>query len=141
MSITTVLLCKEPTMGNAAISEYYLKPLAKEGIPESSVLLLPLLYNTPTKILAKTAKAYLDKLITMESALSKSSLIVRIFAPYSAVWANLPLVIPSLGTIISVFKLKEAPKAAADAEVFPVDAHIIAVVFFSRALANLTHLL
>jgi len=64
MSITTVLLCKETTMGNAAISEYYLKPLAKEGIPESSVLLLPLLYNTPTKILAKTAKAYLDKLIT-----------------------------------------------------------------------------
>jgi len=64
MSITTVLLCKEPTMGNAAISEYYLKPLAKEGIPESSVLLLPLLYNTSTKVLAKTAKAYLDKLIT-----------------------------------------------------------------------------
>ena len=62
MSITTVLLCKETTMGNAAISEYYLKPLAKEGIPESSVLLLPLIYNTPTKILAKTAKAYLTKL-------------------------------------------------------------------------------
>ena len=62
-------------MGNAAISEYYLKPLAKEGIPESSVLLLPLLYNTPTKILAKTAKAYLDKL-TAKIPDSASKLII-----------------------------------------------------------------
>jgi len=65
MSITTVLLCKEPVTGaQQQITEHYLKPLAKEGIPENSVLLLPLIYNTPTKILAKTAKAYLDKLIT-----------------------------------------------------------------------------
>ena len=65
MSITTVLLYKEPVTGaQQQITEYYLKPLAKEGIPESSVLLLPLLYNTSTKVLAKTAKAYLDKLIT-----------------------------------------------------------------------------
>ncbi len=64
MSITTVLLCKEKAMESVEVNNHYLKPLAKEGIPESSVLLLPLLYNTPTKILAKTAKAYLDKLIT-----------------------------------------------------------------------------
>ena len=65
MSITTVLLYKESvTETKQQITEYYLKPLAKEGIPESSVLLLPLLYNTPNKIMAKTAKAYLDKLIT-----------------------------------------------------------------------------
>ena len=62
MSITTVLLCKEAAMESVEINNHYLKPLAKEGIPESSVLILPLLYNTPSKILAKTAKAYLIKL-------------------------------------------------------------------------------
>ena len=64
MSITTVLLCKEKAMESVEVNNHYLEPLAREGIPESSVLILPLLYNTPTKILAKTAKAYLDKLIT-----------------------------------------------------------------------------
>ena len=63
MSITTVLLCKETAMGSVEINNYYLNPLAKEGVAESSVLVLPLFYNTPTKILAKTAKAYLAKLI------------------------------------------------------------------------------
>ena len=63
MSITTVLLCKDTAMGSAEISNYYLEPLVKEGVLLGSVLTLPLLYNTPTKILAKTAKAYLDKLI------------------------------------------------------------------------------
>ena len=62
MSITTVLLCKETAMESAEINNYYLDPLAKEGVPGSSVLVLPLLYNTPTKIVAKTAKAYLTKL-------------------------------------------------------------------------------
>jgi len=62
MSITTVLLCKETAMESVEINNYYLDPLAKEGIPGSSVLVLPLLYNTPTKIVAKTAKAYLTKL-------------------------------------------------------------------------------
>ena len=57
MSITTVLLCKETAMGSVEINNYYLNPLAKEGVAESSVLVLPLFYNTPTKILAKTAKA------------------------------------------------------------------------------------
>lgn len=61
--ITTVILIKESAMGTAAIDEYYLKPLAKEGIPKDSILLLPLLYNTPAKVIAKTAKAYLDKLL------------------------------------------------------------------------------
>ena len=64
MSITTVLLCKERAMESVEVTHHYLEPLAREGIPGSSVLILPLLYNTPTKILAKTAKAYLDKLIT-----------------------------------------------------------------------------
>ena len=58
MSITTVLLCKETAMESVEINNYYLNPLAKEGVPGSSVLVLPLLYNTPTKIVAKTAKAY-----------------------------------------------------------------------------------
>ena len=62
MSITTVLLCKEKAMESVEVNNHYLEPLAREGIPESSVLILPLLYNTPTKILAKTAKAYLTKL-------------------------------------------------------------------------------
>ncbi|SVB75318.1 uncharacterized protein METZ01_LOCUS228172, partial [marine metagenome] len=49
-------------MESAEINNYYLDPLAKEGVPGSSVLVLPLLYNPPTKIIAKTAKAYLTKL-------------------------------------------------------------------------------
>ncbi len=63
MSITTVLLCKDTAMESTEITNYYLKPLTNAGILQSSVLILPLIYNTPTKILAKTAKAYLDKLI------------------------------------------------------------------------------
>ena len=63
MSITTVLLCKETAIEKTEISNNYLEPLAKEGVLPSSVLVLPILYNTPTKIIAKTAKAYLDKLI------------------------------------------------------------------------------
>ena len=61
--ITTVLLIKEDALNLAEISHHYLSKLDKEGIPKSSVLALPLLYNTSTKIIAKTAKAYLDKLI------------------------------------------------------------------------------
>ena len=63
MSITTVLLCKETAMESVEVSNHYLEPLVKEGIAMGSILVLPLLYNTPTKIVAKTAKAYLDKLI------------------------------------------------------------------------------
>ena len=63
MSITTVLLCKETAIEKTEISNHYQEPLAKEGVLPSSVLVLPLLYITPTIILAKTAKAYLDKLI------------------------------------------------------------------------------
>ena len=61
--ITTVLLARENAMETVEIANHYLSKLAKEGIPEDSILILPLLYNTSTKILAKTAKAYLDKLI------------------------------------------------------------------------------
>ena len=64
MSITTVLLCKDTAMESVEVNNHYLEPLVKEGISPGSVLVLPLIYNTPTKILAKTAKAYLDKLIT-----------------------------------------------------------------------------
>ena len=55
MSITTVLLCKDTAMESTEITNYYLKPLTNAGILQSSVLILPLIYNTPTKILAKTA--------------------------------------------------------------------------------------
>jgi len=63
MSITTILLCKDTAINSTEINHYYLEPLEQEGIPVQDILVLPLLYNTPTKILAKTAKAYLDKLI------------------------------------------------------------------------------
>ena len=63
MSITTVLLIKESAIQSTEINDYYLKSLVKEGVSLGSILVLPLLYNTPIKILAKTAKAYLDKLI------------------------------------------------------------------------------
>ena len=62
MSITTVLLCKETAMESVEVNSHYLEPLVKEGVAMGSILILPLLYNTPTKILAKTAKAYLTKL-------------------------------------------------------------------------------
>ena len=62
-SITTVILIKEDATNNIEIHNYYLDKLNKEGIPKDNILVLPLLYNTPTKIIAKTAKAYLDKLI------------------------------------------------------------------------------
>ena len=68
MPITTVLLYKETPDDTlqfekiAEIRKHYLEPLEQEGITQGSVLLLPLIYNTPTKIIAKTAKAYLTKL-------------------------------------------------------------------------------
>ena len=61
--ISTVLLIKEDALNLVEIYNHYLDKLSKEGIAKSSVLVLPLIYNTPTKIIAKTAKAYLDKLI------------------------------------------------------------------------------
>jgi len=61
--ITIILLIKEDSLNKAEISNHYLSKLMEEGVLPSSVLTLPLMYNTSTKILAKTAKAYLDKLI------------------------------------------------------------------------------
>lgn len=61
--ITTILLIKDDSLNKAEISNHYLSKLMEEGVLPSSVLTLPLIYNTSTKILAKTAKAYLDKLI------------------------------------------------------------------------------
>jgi len=61
--ITTVLLIKDDSLKTGEISNHYLSKLMKEGVLPGSVLTLPLMYNTSTKILAKTAKAYLDKLI------------------------------------------------------------------------------
>ena len=64
MSITTVLLCKEDALKNKiGLQNHYLDRLAKAGISKGSVLPLPLLYNTAAKIVAKTGKAYLDKLL------------------------------------------------------------------------------
>ena len=64
MSITTVLLCKEDALKNQiGLQNHYLDRLAEAGISKGSVLPLPLLYNTAAKIVAKTGKAYLDKLI------------------------------------------------------------------------------
>ena len=53
MSITTVILLKETAIRNTEISNYYLDPLDKLGITKESILVLPLLYNNPTKIVAK----------------------------------------------------------------------------------------
>ena len=61
--ITTILLIKDDSLNKAEINNHYLSKLMEEGVLPSSVLTLPLIYNTSTKILAKTAKAYLDKLI------------------------------------------------------------------------------
>ena len=64
MSITTVLLCKEDALKNQiGLQNHYLDRLAEAGISKGSVLPLPLLYNTAAKIVAKTGKAYLDKLL------------------------------------------------------------------------------
>lgn len=64
MTITTVLLIKDNSQNVDTLNEYYFHPLASEGIPRSAILVLPLLYSTGSKIPAKTAKAYLDKLLT-----------------------------------------------------------------------------
>jgi DNA polymerase I len=61
--ITTVLLIKEDAMDSVSLNEYYFNLLAEEGIAKDSIMVLPLLYNTPVKVLAKTGKAYLEKLI------------------------------------------------------------------------------
>ncbi len=61
--ISTVLLIKEDAINMSELHTYYLNKLSENGIPKNKILILPLLYNTPTKIIAKTAKAYLDKLI------------------------------------------------------------------------------
>ena len=60
---STAILIKEDACITTEIQNYYLNKLRNEGISPDEVLVLPLLYNTPTKIIAKTAKAYLDKLI------------------------------------------------------------------------------
>tara|TARA_R110002020_G_scaffold94362_2_gene227166 strand:- start:981 stop:3395 length:2415 start_codon:yes stop_codon:yes gene_type:complete len=60
---STVILIKEDACITTEIQNYYLNKLRNEGISPDEVLVLPLLYNTPTKIIAKTAKAYLDKLM------------------------------------------------------------------------------
>ena len=61
--ITTVLLIKEDAINRLELHNHYLNKLSENGIPKNNIAILPLLYNTPTKIIAKTAKAYLDKLI------------------------------------------------------------------------------
>lgn len=62
--ISTVILIKETAMDNSPLNTHYILPLSKEGIPSEEVDTRPLLYNKPSRIDAKVAKAYLDKLIT-----------------------------------------------------------------------------
>ncbi len=62
-NITIALLIKEDAMDPTSLNEHYFDLLAKEGIAKDSTIVYPLLYNTPTKVLAKTGKAYLEKLI------------------------------------------------------------------------------
>jgi len=64
IEIEAVILIKDDAMDTVSIMEHYLNQLDTEGINRQSVQVLPLLYNTPKKVLAKTAKAYLDKLLT-----------------------------------------------------------------------------
>tara|TARA_R110002020_G_scaffold307502_5_gene523319 strand:+ start:3932 stop:6373 length:2442 start_codon:yes stop_codon:yes gene_type:complete len=61
MPTTAVLLCKEDAINQADLQTYYLNQLNELGIVQISIL--PLLYNTPKKVIAKTAKAYLEKLL------------------------------------------------------------------------------
>ena len=92
MSITTVLLCKEDALDNyVQISSQYLDKLEAAGISKGDVLPLPLLYNTATKIIAKTAKAYLDKLIvkipeTVTKIIIADSNYFKITMFYSRIW-------------------------------------------------------
>ena len=62
-AITTVILIKETAMNMEEINNHYVDALAREGIPKDQIQILPLLYNNTKKVIAKTAKAYLDKLI------------------------------------------------------------------------------
>lgn len=62
--ITTVILIKDDATHKASIKDHYLDFLVTQGVPADTVTVLPLLYNTPVKVIAKTAKAYLDKLLT-----------------------------------------------------------------------------
>jgi len=63
IKITTAILIKEDAMDTTALMPHYIDPLELEGIGRQSVKVLPLFYNTRVKVLAKTAKAYLDKLL------------------------------------------------------------------------------
>ena len=76
IEISTVILIKEDAFSDThSIMEHYLDQLDKEGINRNTVQILPLLYNTPKKVLAKLGKAYLDKLILKIPA-SASRLII-----------------------------------------------------------------
>lgn len=61
--ITTVILIKENAMGTEELNYNYITPMDNQGISKDSILVLPLLYNNASNVIAKTAKAYLDKLI------------------------------------------------------------------------------
>ena len=61
--ITTVLLIKEDAMDPILLDEYYFNLLTQQGIAKNNTAVYPLLYNTAAKVLAKTGKAYLEKLI------------------------------------------------------------------------------
>lgn len=63
MPKTIAILIKESAMEEDSLRSAYLELLKDNGIPEEEVVVLPLLYNTSKKVVAKTGKAYLDKLL------------------------------------------------------------------------------
>lgn len=98
MAITTILLLKETAMGSAPVDEYYLNPLQADGIPKNTVAILPLLYATSTKVTAKVAKAYLDKLLVKLPATADKLIIAD--SAYFKIITKAGKVSPYYGTTI-----------------------------------------
>lgn len=98
LGATTVILIKESGMGTEGINTHYILPLVKQGIAEEEIAVLPLLYNTPARVLAKTAKAYLDKLIGKIPE-SVSNLIIADSSYFKCITKK-PKVSGSYGTVV-----------------------------------------
>jgi len=63
MTITTVILIKENSQDTHLLNVHYIQPLVDNGLTREEITVLPLLFNPDGKIVAKTAYAYLDKLL------------------------------------------------------------------------------
>jgi DNA polymerase-1 len=59
---TTAILIRDTAFDTSSLLEYYLIPLEKLGIPRNTIIIKKLIYSTPSKVQAKTGKAWLDKL-------------------------------------------------------------------------------